>query len=104
MNLHGATDEIELPVINDEVYVRNSWTDSVPIVIHGNGPSKVIFDFFYFICVYMVFILQKSLNYLSNYVARTWSPTSGCLQCKENVIDLTKIDDVRMCCSLFCCL
>jgi len=43
MNLNGATDEIELPVINDEVYVRNSWTDSVPIVIHGNGPSKVIY-------------------------------------------------------------
>jgi hypothetical protein len=51
MNLNGATDEIELPVINDEVYVRNSWTDSVPIVIHGNGPSKVIDDFFDFICV-----------------------------------------------------
>ncbi|UJR36254.1 hypothetical protein I4U23_028985 [Adineta vaga] len=75
MNLNGATDEVELPLINDEVYVHNSWTDSVPIVIHGNGPAK------------------KSLNYLSNYVARVWSPTRGCLQCKENVIDLTKIDN-----------
>ena len=41
MNLNGAVDEIELPVHNDEVYVHNSWTDSVPTVIHGNGPAKV---------------------------------------------------------------
>ncbi|CAF4598213.1 unnamed protein product [Rotaria socialis] len=75
MNLNGAVDEIELPLRNDEVYVHNSWTDSDPIVIHGNGPAK------------------RSLNYLSNYIARTWSSNAGCLQCKENVIDLTKIDD-----------
>ncbi|CAF0816227.1 unnamed protein product [Rotaria sp. Silwood1] len=75
MNLNGAADEIELPVRNDEIYVYNSWTDSNPIVIHGNGPAK------------------RTLNYLSNYIARVWSPTSGCLQCKENVIDLTKIEN-----------
>lgn len=40
-NLNGAEDEIELPLTDDEVYVRNSWTDSIPTVIHGNGPSKV---------------------------------------------------------------
>ncbi|CAF1569915.1 unnamed protein product [Adineta ricciae] len=75
MNLNGATDEVELPILNDEVYVRNSWTDSVPSVIHGNGPAK------------------RSLNYLSNYIARAWSPTVGSLESKENVIDLTKIDE-----------
>ncbi len=41
MNLNGAVDEVELPSHNDEVYVHNSWTDSVPTVIHGNGPAKV---------------------------------------------------------------
>ena len=41
--------------------------------------------------------VQKSLNYISNYIARVWSETEGCLQCKENVIDLTKIDDVSRC-------
>ena len=41
MNLNGAVDEIELPVKDDAVYVYNSWTDSIPIVIHGNGPAKV---------------------------------------------------------------
>ena len=41
MNLNGALDEVELPVNNNDVYVHNSWTDSVPTVIHGNGPAKV---------------------------------------------------------------
>ncbi len=36
------------------------------------------------------------LNYLSNYIARTWSPTTGCLQAKENLFDVTKISDVRI--------
>lgn len=41
MNLHGATNEVELPANGEDVYVKNSWTDSVPAVIHGNGPAKV---------------------------------------------------------------
>ena len=41
MNLHGATNELELPANGEDVYVKNSWTDSVPAVIHGNGPAKV---------------------------------------------------------------
>jgi hypothetical protein len=41
MNLNGAVDEIALPVNGDEIYIHNSWTDSIPTVIHGNGPSKV---------------------------------------------------------------
>jgi hypothetical protein len=41
MNLNGAVDEVDLPVNDDEAYVHNSWTDSVPVVIHGNGPAKV---------------------------------------------------------------
>ncbi|CAF1410609.1 unnamed protein product [Adineta steineri] len=75
MNLNGAIDEIQLPILNDENYVHNTWTDSVPTVIHGNGPAK------------------RSLNYLANYIARVWSPTKGCLQCKENLIDLNQITD-----------
>jgi hypothetical protein len=47
MNLNGAVDEVELPVNNDEVYVHNSWTDSIPTVIHGNGPAKVKNFFIY---------------------------------------------------------
>ncbi|CAF5147544.1 unnamed protein product, partial [Rotaria magnacalcarata] len=76
MNLNGAINELQLPANGDDVYVHNSWTDSIPTVIQGNGSA------------------QKSLNYLSNYIARTWSTNEGCLQCKESLFDVTQIDDV----------
>ncbi len=41
MNLNGAVDELKLPANGEDVYVQNSWTDSIPAVIHGNGPTKV---------------------------------------------------------------
>jgi hypothetical protein len=57
MNLNGAVDEVELPANDDDVYVHNTWTDSIPTVIHGNGPSKVSYiatnllvDIFSFVC------------------------------------------------------
>jgi hypothetical protein len=77
MNIHGAVDELAIPADGEDVYVKNVWTDSVPTVIHGNGPAK------------------KVLSYLSNYIAHTWSPITGCLQSKENTNDITKNDDVR---------
>ncbi|CAF3851853.1 unnamed protein product [Rotaria sp. Silwood1] len=77
MNLNGAIDEIQLPSNEGDVYVHNTWTDSIPTVIHGNGPTK------------------KTLNYLSNYIARTWSSIEGCLQSTENIFDVTKIDDIN---------
>ncbi|CAF3218133.1 unnamed protein product [Rotaria sp. Silwood2] len=76
MNLKNAIDEIELPSNEGDVYVHNTWTDSIPTVIQGNGPAN------------------KVLNYLSNYIAHTWSSIDGCLQCKENLFDVTQIDDL----------
>jgi hypothetical protein len=45
MNLENAINELELPVNGDEVYVHNSWTDSIPTVIQGNGSGKVKRDY-----------------------------------------------------------
>lgn len=42
MNLNQAVDELELPSHAEDVYVHNSWTDSIPTVIYGNGPTKVL--------------------------------------------------------------
>jgi hypothetical protein len=42
MNLNGAIDEIAMTVNEDDIYVHNTRTDSIPTVIHGNGPSKVV--------------------------------------------------------------
>ena len=102
MNLNGAVDEIALPVHGDEIYIHNTWTDSIPTVIHGNGPSKVKDNIQYFLLINHLLHLQKTLNYLGNYIARARSSTEGCLQCKENLLDLTKIEDVRTYSSFFC--
>lgn len=57
MNLDGAIDEIELPTNNDEVYVHNTWTDSVPTVIQGFGSGKV--DTFACIGINFALIFRK---------------------------------------------
>jgi hypothetical protein len=58
MNLNGAIDEVDLPVNNGEVYVHNTWTDSIPTVIHGNGPAKVN-DFSVFMFIFYFFFNRK---------------------------------------------
>ncbi|XP_065313263.1 procollagen-lysine,2-oxoglutarate 5-dioxygenase-like [Gordionus sp. m RMFG-2023] len=50
--------------------VINVVHKSEPMVIHGNGNSKI------------------QLNYLSNYVPLAWSVVDGCLSCKENTFSL----------------
>ncbi|XP_066493442.1 procollagen-lysine,2-oxoglutarate 5-dioxygenase 1 [Tiliqua scincoides] len=70
-NLNGALDEVVLKFENKRVRVRNLVFDSLPVVIHGNGPTKL------------------QLNYLGNYVPQTWTFESGCSLCKEGLKSLT---------------
>jgi len=72
-NLNGAREHVEVMFEGDNVYVTNTRFKTQPIVLHGNGPSKVF------------------LNYLANYVPKGWSPTKGCLSCDENTIELASI-------------
>ena len=60
MNLNGASDELEFPVKDNEVYVHNSWTDSVPTVIHGNGPAKVG-DQLFFLLIDRLFVFCREV-------------------------------------------
>ncbi|RVE60945.1 hypothetical protein OJAV_G00185930 [Oryzias javanicus] len=53
-NLNGAIDEVVLKFERGRARVRNVAYDTLPVVIHGNGPTKL------------------QLNYLGNYV-----PTGG---------------------------
>lgn len=55
----------------DEAYLQNTLYDTVPLVIHGNGPSKLV------------------LNSLGNYLAKAWNPSEGCLNCWDNTIELS---------------
>ena len=64
------------------VRVINTGYKTTPVVIHGNGPSKLY------------------LNHLSNYVPEAWSHEDGCLACNEDTINLQNIE-VRYCMFVF---
>ncbi|KAG8231866.1 hypothetical protein J437_LFUL011771 [Ladona fulva] len=51
-----------------EAYLQNTAYGTVPLVIHGNGPSKPVF------------------NTLGNYLANAWNPQDGCVACWEDVL------------------
>uniref|UniRef100_A0A673VCI2 Procollagen-lysine,2-oxoglutarate 5-dioxygenase 3 n=1 Tax=Suricata suricatta TaxID=37032 RepID=A0A673VCI2_SURSU len=62
-NLNGALDEIVLKFDRNRVRIRNVAYDTLPVVVHGNGPTKL------------------QLNYLGNYVPNSWTPQGGCGFC-----------------------
>lgn len=64
-NLNGAFGEVELKFKTNDSYIVNTFYQTQPKVIHGNGGSKI------------------HLNSLSNYLAKSWTLESGCLSCGE---------------------
>ena len=56
----------------NDAYLQNTAYNTVPLIVHGNGYSKLV------------------LNYLGNYLANAWSPEDGCLNCWDNTIELPK--------------
>jgi len=73
-NLNGARDHVEVSFDDGNVVITNTRFKTRPVVIHGNGPSKIF------------------LNYLGNYVPKGFSLEQGCLSCHENKINL---DDIK---------
>ncbi|KAM7004194.1 multifunctional procollagen lysine hydroxylase and glycosyltransferase LH3-like, partial [Passerculus sandwichensis] len=65
-NLNGALDEVRIRFEPGGNRVRNEVSGSWPVVIHGNGPTKV------------------ALNSLGNYVPQGWSP-GGCGDCDSDL-------------------
>ncbi|KAF3703649.1 Procollagen-lysine,2-oxoglutarate 5-dioxygenase 2 [Channa argus] len=74
-NLNGAVDEVLLKFGTAQVRVRNTVYDSLPVVVHGNGYTKMY------------------LNYLANYVPNAWNYEHGCSHCDDNVLDLTQLKE-----------
>uniref|UniRef100_A0A3B4Y137 Procollagen-lysine,2-oxoglutarate 5-dioxygenase 1 n=1 Tax=Seriola lalandi dorsalis TaxID=1841481 RepID=A0A3B4Y137_SERLL len=70
-NLHGALDEVVLKFEDGRVRARNVLYDTLPVIIHGNGPTKL------------------QINYLGNYIPNTWTFESGCTVCQEDLRPLT---------------
>uniref|UniRef100_A0A671XQ48 Procollagen-lysine,2-oxoglutarate 5-dioxygenase 1 n=1 Tax=Sparus aurata TaxID=8175 RepID=A0A671XQ48_SPAAU len=69
-NLHGALDEVVLKFENGRVRARNLLFDTLPVIIHGNGPTKI--------------------NYLGNYIPNTWTFENGCTVCHQDLRPLTE--------------
>lgn len=59
---------------DSDVQLQNTVYQTTPLVIHGNGPAKVL------------------LNSLGNYLAKSWTQDDGCLACAENQKDITALN------------
>lgn len=75
-NLNGAVDEVLLKFGTGRVRVRNTVYDSLPVVVHGNGNTKMY------------------LNYLANYVPNVWNYEHGCSHCDDDTVDLSELKDL----------
>uniref|UniRef100_A0A7N6A4F6 Procollagen-lysine,2-oxoglutarate 5-dioxygenase 1 n=1 Tax=Anabas testudineus TaxID=64144 RepID=A0A7N6A4F6_ANATE len=71
-NLNGALDEVVLKFEDGRVRARNVLYDTLSVVIHGNGPTKL------------------QINYLGNYIPNTWTFETGCTVCHEDLRSLTE--------------
>ncbi|XP_013147988.1 PREDICTED: procollagen-lysine,2-oxoglutarate 5-dioxygenase 3 isoform X2 [Papilio polytes] len=71
-NLNGALSDVQLHSNTTEEwpYLENVATKQRPLVLHGNGPSKL------------------TLNTMGNYLAKAWSQAKGCVLCEEKRIEL----------------
>ena len=67
-NLNGATEEAEIEYDEEgQAQVFHKSYNTHPVVIHGNGPSKIY------------------LNHLENYVAGGYNKRTGCQKCQIEV-------------------
>ncbi|KAM9475695.1 procollagen-lysine,2-oxoglutarate 5-dioxygenase 1 [Clarias gariepinus] len=74
-NLHGALDEVVLKFENARVRARNVLYDTLPVIVHGNGPTKL------------------QINYLGNYIPKVWTFETGCTVCQEDLRPLSAIKE-----------
>lgn len=73
-NLNGAASDVRITYneASGEYFVKNAVTDTVPSLIHGNGPSKII------------------LNNFGSYVAGAFKHQE-CQLCLENKLELPAV-------------
>ncbi|KAJ3586291.1 hypothetical protein NHX12_012691 [Muraenolepis orangiensis] len=74
-NLNGALDEVVLKFEDSRVRARNVMYDTLPVVVHGNGPTKL------------------QVNYLGNYIPMVWTFESGCTVCHQDQRPLAGIQE-----------
>ncbi|XP_042314980.1 procollagen-lysine,2-oxoglutarate 5-dioxygenase 2 isoform X3 [Sceloporus undulatus] len=73
--LNGAIDEVLLKFEEGRARARNSVYDTLPVTLHGNGPTKL------------------NLNYFGNYIPDGWTHETGCIACNKDLLDLTTLTE-----------
>lgn len=73
-NLNFARDDVDIVEVEELSRLKNEVYNTLPCVIHGNGPSKI------------------TLNRISNYVPKNWHSDYGCRQCDVNLLDLSSYE------------
>jgi len=68
-NLNGEQENVEIRFLGNEPYLENLVYETKPMIIHGNGPSKLL------------------LNNYGNYLASAYDEENGCLECWENRLE-----------------
>ena len=63
---------IWLALSGKETHLRNTVYNTIPLVIHANGPTKLF------------------LNTLGNYIPKAWNEEEGCLGCWDEMKSLEK--------------
>lgn len=58
--MNSPAGDVELRWVGKEGYLQNTLYNTVPVVVRGNGHSKL------------------NLNTLGSYLARSWNPEEGC--------------------------
>ncbi|ELV09466.1 Procollagen-lysine,2-oxoglutarate 5-dioxygenase 2 [Tupaia chinensis] len=74
--LNGATDEVVLKFENGKARAKNTFYETLPVTINGNGPTKIL------------------LNYFGNYIPNSWTQENGCTHCESDTINLSAVDEV----------
>ncbi|KAM6976630.1 procollagen-lysine,2-oxoglutarate 5-dioxygenase 1 isoform 2-T2 [Aplochiton taeniatus] len=74
-NLHGSLDEVVLKFEDGHVRARNVLYDTLPVIVHGNGPTKL------------------QMNYLGNYIPKVWTFETGCTVCHQDLKPLTGLKE-----------
>uniref|UniRef100_A0AAV2M1Z1 Procollagen-lysine,2-oxoglutarate 5-dioxygenase 1 n=1 Tax=Knipowitschia caucasica TaxID=637954 RepID=A0AAV2M1Z1_KNICA len=76
--LGDKEDDVVLKFEDSRVRARNVLYDTLPVLVHGNGPTKL------------------QMNYLGNYIPNSWTFETGCTVCDQDLLPLASLQEPPM--------
>ncbi|KAL7990893.1 hypothetical protein Chor_014323 [Crotalus horridus] len=70
-----TSDEVLLKFEDGRARARNSIYDTLPVTLHGNGPTKL------------------NLNYFGNYIPNGWTRETGCGVCDSDLLEIATLPE-----------